>query len=155
MPAPWSTWSVAPKTQTKHHQLHYSRNLALRILRQSAVQMVWTCTACRVLFRICHRLIDSRHQRAKKDYKEVVRMCEEWCQRMWHGWHWLARYVEGQCSALHSVASDIKWDTDSILISKSWWWGGWGRWGWELWWRRIGRRWWQWGWRWWWRWREG
>ena len=126
MTAPWSTWSVAPNTETKHHQLHYFRNVVLRILRQSAFQMVWTCTACRVLFRICHRLNDSQYQRATKDQKEVVRMCEEWCQRMWHGWHWLGRYMEGQCSTLTSDANVIKWDTDSILISK---WGGGGRWG--------------------------
>ena len=35
MTVPWSGWSVAPKTELKHPQSHYSRNLALRVLQQS------------------------------------------------------------------------------------------------------------------------
>ena len=41
MITPWSAGSVAPKTKMKHPQPHYSRNLALRILRQSFAAGGW------------------------------------------------------------------------------------------------------------------
>ena len=41
MTVPWSTGPLAPKTELKYPQSHYSGNLALRILQQSVVVGSW------------------------------------------------------------------------------------------------------------------
>ena len=64
MTVPWSIGPVAPKTKTKHpsfatpktwHWGYYGRT------SQSAAQMIWACTACHILYQICHRPSDSWH----------------------------------------------------------------------------------------------
>ena len=90
-------------------------------LLQSAAQMIWACTACHVLYQICHILRDSWHQRVRNAKKGVVRMGDEWCERMWPVWHWPARQeMHGElllnvawCCQLHGTGHrqqlNIKW----------------------------------------------
>ena len=60
---PWSAGSVALKTEPKHPQLHYYRNLTLRILRRSfaVANSGMAIPTDRVLYQIYHNLYDYRH----------------------------------------------------------------------------------------------
>ena len=64
MNVPWSVGSVASKTEMKHPQLHYNRNLTSRTSHQSyvlATQIVWPCTTGHILYQFYHKLSDFWH----------------------------------------------------------------------------------------------
>ena len=115
----WSTGSVAAKNEVKHPQIHYSRNMVLRILwlsfsqqrlrwyghLQYAMSCIKSITDLAIpSTRQWGRPLDRSVVRRKTavtpllthwnhcslviSHRDVVRKCEDWCQRLWPVWHW-------------------------------------------------------------------
>ena len=66
---PWSAGPVPPKAGRWHPRLHYSKNMALKISRQSFTADSWyglDMYSVPLPIQICHRFSNSRHQRARK-----------------------------------------------------------------------------------------
>ena len=83
--------------------------------------MVWTCTACNILYQISHRLKDSWHHSVRKAYKDVVQ------NTVWRmmsvdvacsGVDPQDRCIENWVLVLADATNPIEWDIDSRLISK-------------------------------------
>ena len=122
MTAPWSSESVAPKTESKHPQSHNSKNFGIKditsVLHSVGADMIWTYTTCHVLYKICLRPrktwsecvktdisdcgltgVDSQDRCAKMHGETVFGLA--WCCQP----HWMGHGQHGRCDS---------WDDNSV-----------------------------------------